>query len=302
MTNPIESIIPRELHPDLGKKLNHFSAHIDELVNFGAIILKWELEKTISDEDLPTALFLRNFLEQIDGVSILIKSSSVEPSKNLLRTALENLLYLEYLLEKETYNRSMSFLVWNHMNNNKNLERLIPTTDEYKKIEVLFSKDKFLSTQKPLIYEPAEELLKIGNAILSSTKYQPFKTEYDKTKLKHKNNMSWYSLFGGPTTIKKLAEHLNQEMLYDGFFRSFSASTHGTDILHGKMKSNNEGELGILQIRNSENSKMITQNCYNLCLMLFRVFITNKLPDKMTDYNGWNLGIQSINNNLMQQY
>lgn len=290
MTEPVENIISRSRGSVLESVLTKYSLRISELVNFGSNIIKWDIEsQQMNDEDLPPILFLRNFIEQFDAVSILIKESSVEPCKSLLRTALENLFYLEYLLEKDSINRSMSFLVWHYINNNIYLERLNPTSEEYKKIELIFSKDKIMNNQKPPILPHVDQLLIIGNKILNSPKYQPYKKEYDITKRKCNNNFSWYSLFNGPRNIRQLSDLLGHSVLYDGFFRNYSSSIHGTDIIQGKLINNFNDGLCLQQIRVPKNAQDITQNCYNLCFLVFKMYVEKRIPAKQPDFINWHL-------------
>ena len=87
--DPRQEIIPRILDSNLEKVLEEFGTGIDQLVNFGSNIIAWDMEKKDGgDEDLPPILFLRNFIEEIDAISILVRKSSIDSCNNLLRTAL----------------------------------------------------------------------------------------------------------------------------------------------------------------------------------------------------------------------
>ncbi len=295
MTQPNADFITRKLDPEPQVILTRFSDELSEFVNFGSIIINWEAEKSIiKDEDLPAILFLRNFIEQVDAISVLMLTSSIEPCKILLRTVVENLLYIEYLLEKDTYNRSMAFLVWNTITNNKNIERLDENSEAYKKVQLVYSKDKFMKSHKPLVHPYASKLLAIGEQILSQPKYQAITFEYERTKTKlKKNNLFWYSLFDGPKNIKELAEQLNHHNLYDGYFRNFSAATHGTDIIQGKLVGKNNNDLGILQIRSPANAQSIAQSCSNFCSVVFSIFVKMRIPEKQNEFNRWHLGVRS---------
>lgn len=288
-----KKIQAEKLDSEQTQKLFDFSLDIEGIVTFGIGIIDWDLEKqTPADEDLPAILFLRNFIEQIDAISILVRNSSIEPCKNLLRTGLENFFYLSYLLEKDTYNRSMSFLIWNSINNNKNLSRLIPTTTEYKELEKLFLKDKQMKNNKPITYQNAEQLLKIGLNLVSTPKYEPFKFEYEKTKKRLKKSPPWYSLFDGPKTIKELSEYLEHHILYDGFFKHWSSSIHGTNIIQGKIAKNETDNLEISRLRRPEYASDITKNCFNISLMAYDNYIKNRIPEKKEDFSKWYSSIQ----------
>ena len=73
MTYPaIESILPRLENPK-SESLNNLSVLIDNAINFGTNLLKWELEKgQKGDEHIVPILFFRNILSVADGISILI--------------------------------------------------------------------------------------------------------------------------------------------------------------------------------------------------------------------------------------
>ena len=112
MTEPVNEILPRELNPDIAQILQKFSSLIDEFVNFGTHIFKWVIEESKgTDEQMPLLMFFRDMLEKADSISILVRHSSIDPSKVLLRSIFELNLYIGYLLEKNSDDRAMSFLV-----------------------------------------------------------------------------------------------------------------------------------------------------------------------------------------------
>ena len=117
-----------------------------------------------------------------------------------------------------------------------------------------------VNKQKPIKLSCAESLLTIGNQLLETPKYHPFKLEYEQTKKKLKRPPYWYSLFDGPKSIKQLAERLKHPVLYDVFFRHWSSSIHGTDIIQGKLSGNSNNQLEILQIRDHKNAQDATKN------------------------------------------
>lgn len=101
-TNPIEEILPQNRDEYLIKIQNHCSDQISEMVNFGTHILNWDLEikREGKNNNIPT-LFFRNILEISDSISILIKESSIDPAKIILRSLIENILQLIYMIEED---------------------------------------------------------------------------------------------------------------------------------------------------------------------------------------------------------
>lgn len=302
MTTPIKDFITRNIDKEVLKILQQFSNGLEEVVNFGSNIINWDLNRPSGDdEDLPAILFLRNFIEEVDAISILIKHSSVDPCKNLLRTALENLFYLEYILDNDSKNRSLSYLVWNLIKNNKLLTKADGKSAEFNDFANKCKKDKFLKYSTPFIIKQADLLKADGEKMLLLPKYLPIKTEYDKTKIRLKKSPPWYSLFSGPDSIEKLAETLNFNAIYEVLYRGFSDSIHGTDIIQGKLSSDLSGMAQIDSIRNPKEAQAITQNCINFCIITFKTYIVKRIPDKQNEFNAWYSSIREFNLKLGEQ-
>ena len=211
-----QEIIPRLLDPRLEKILEEFGIGIDQLVNFGSNIIAWDMERDEdgSDEDLPPILFLRNFIEEIDAISILVRKSSIDSCNNLLRTALENFFSICYLIEKDSEQRSMAFLVCNALNNRKKIEKADGTSEEFKRMARILKKDKLVGNTNPIIIPNAHEHLENNKQLLDLPKYKTVKNEYDLTKKRLKRKPAWYSLFNGPTNLELLAENLGYPAIY----------------------------------------------------------------------------------------
>ncbi|MDP1728487.1 MAG: DUF5677 domain-containing protein [Bacteroidota bacterium] len=291
----------RTPHENLTPALNHFVQGIENLVNFGVQIVGWDLDQEgKSDEHLPPILFLRNYIEVIDAISILVRHSSIDPCKNLLRTALENLANIEYLLEKDTNQRSLSFLVWNFVNGHMSALKVDGKSLEYKQLRDAYNKDRFLKTSTPSIHPDAEQAKANSVALLAHDKYKAVHLEYRRT-AKRIQNPNWYSLFNGPRTMKKLCEHLEINVLYELVYRTFSESIHGTDIIQGMIYSAGPGRSAIAQIRHPVAVHNVTTLCTNLTLVLYTDYIQKRLPDKHADFLKWKDEIMPFQKSLYEQ-
>ena len=75
----IKEVLPRKQDKTLSKTLNQFARLIEDAINFGTHIAKWDAaKKRKGDSTLPPLLFFRNLLEIGDAISILVKKSSIE--------------------------------------------------------------------------------------------------------------------------------------------------------------------------------------------------------------------------------
>jgi hypothetical protein len=259
------------------------------MVNFGSNLIKWDVEIVRGEEEiLPPILFLRNYLEYLDACSILMKQSSIEPSKSILRTLLENFLSIEYLLAEKNHERSLSFLVWNSFENRKLLLSMDGKSENYKKLQSAFQKDKLFNDISALVFPNIESGIKNNEELMKSEKYKTTVKEYYRTKNKlGGKNPFWYSLYDGPLKIEKLAYNLGFNVYYELLYRIFSSSTHGNEIMQGKIAKNKQKGIDIFQIRLSTGSKNIISFCIALTTYLFKTYINRRLPTKKEEFDSW---------------
>ena len=300
--DPRQEIIPRILDSNLEKVLEEFGTGIDQLVNFGSNIIAWDMEKKDGgDEDLPPILFLRNFIEEIDAISILVRKSSIDSCNNLLRTALENFFSVCYIIEKDSEQRSMAFLVCNALNHRKNLEKADGKSEEFKRITKIYKKDKLVGKTNPIIIPNANDHLKNNQELLELPKYKPVKDEFDRTKQKLKRKPAWYSLFEGPTNLEILADKLGYPAIYEILYRGWSNSVHGADIIQGKISGTVDNRAEIFQIRLPKSAQSVTQQCFNLSIMLYKEYLQKRIPDRVKDFGDWYLAIREFNLSLSKK-
>ena len=70
--------------PEIQRKLSEWSSKIVELKELSAQILKLDLSvQRGGDENFPFFFMLRNTIELLDGIAILINNSSIVPCKHL---------------------------------------------------------------------------------------------------------------------------------------------------------------------------------------------------------------------------
>lgn len=300
MTTPMENIINRSLRVDQAKELTRIANGIDEAINFGSHILALGLKNGGTEIDLPALLFLRNLLENIDAIAVLIRHGIVDPCNSLLRTALENLFSLEYLLveENKSTERSRSFLVWNFVVHQKWLTKADLEGKVYQEMEAKFKKDRLMEHAFPYFIDPDTGAREMAEKIFELPNYKAVKEEYDRTH-KIRKNPAWYSLYNGPATLEQVANVVSLPALYEVLYRGWSPTTHGTNILQGKVGIDEKGFAEILPLRDASAAASIAQHCMNICILSFRRFIDIKLPENKKEYNDWYLQVREFNLSLV---
>lgn len=295
MTKPVFDILPRQTDKKFQTTLDFFADGLEEIVNFGTIILKWDLERTDGeDEILPGALFLRNFIEELDAISILMRRCAIDSCKSLLRTVIENFLYIEYICQSDMYNRSMSYLIWNTFNQINNLNQYIPETEKGEEFLKNCQKDRFLKNHKVFEIDKIKEFINVNKRFLEIDKYVSVKNEYYRTKNKLKNSPNWYSLYDGPRNLKELATRVGFPALYEVYYRNYSFSTHGNDIIQGRITISSEGIPQIFQIRFPGDAQSITHNSFNISIATFSTFCKVRIPEKEILFLEWFDTIKNI--------
>lgn len=296
MTLPYKDILSREFPHD-SSELELISKVLEEFVNFGTKIIEWDIQQLTGEEELIVPLlFLRSYLDKVDAISILVKSSSIEPCKVLLRTSLETAFYLEYLLQTNTLDRSLAYLFWSRKRQNTLLQKFDSDSQHNKNYKATHSKDKLVKDTSEISLKNAKERLNLSNSILNSDKYKHIKTEYDSLKKPY-----WYSLFNGPANLEELARNLSLNTFYDLLYRIWSDATHGTDVFFGKVNFSTNKQLMISDIRDSKLVFKMTSNCLSICTIVFNTYIAKKLPNKKNEFDSWLISVNDSVNSIQNK-
>ena len=290
MQNSVDDFLGHKLPDNVSSVLNKYGDSIDKLVRFGSELIEWDWTRE-SDEKkdayLVPILFLRNLIENIDAMGILIRQGASDPAKSLLRTVVENFFSLEYLLSEKEHERCMSFHIWNTYHQYKLYEKLDGTSVHAKQLDALFKKDELLKSASPLILETVDKMKANAKVLLALPLYQEFAAELERTKLKlKKNNPHWYSLYDGPTTVENLANSSAFPALYE-VYRGLSNTVHGVDIIQGKIAGLGDGMVGIDQLRFPKNAHSMTQYAHSLCIVAFTTYIKSRLPERNAEFTDW---------------
>ena len=288
-TEPYDKIIPDPIiNDEVLDVLKHFSDIIVEVRNFGSHIYKQSSDASSGGYEVaPLLLLFRNILEIIDAIALLMKESSIEPCKVLLRTFFESLLSIEYMTEEETEKRALCFLVWDIDKKLKNLRKIDPLLPEGKQFLSKKNKDRLANKANFEKIKGIPEGIKKYEEKLKRPHYVEIEKEYQETRTTMKNP-HWYSLFGGPRSLEMLADNLQLSGVYEVFYRHWSDSIHGTDIFEGKVSASaTPGEVLISQIRLPNNAQYITQMAISLSLDVYRNLIKYFVPSMLNDYRNW---------------
>ena len=288
-TEPILEIIPRTIEePKLSKTLTQFSSLIEETVNFGSHVFNWCFSVAKGrEENIPIFLSFRHIFELIDSISLLVRESCIEPCKMLLRAIFESTLSIEYILEENTKERGMDFMISYYHDELKFYRRWDPDDPMCLEFRKKTKTDKVLKDWSMQEFPNVKEEIQKRIKILELPNNRESEKEYQRTKKRLGRVSNWFSLHNGPGNIEKLAEHLNRPGFYQMLYRHWSPAVHGTDIIREKVSLDKSGRVYVHQLRLPTNAQAITFCTTSFALTNIRHLNNHFYPEKKRDVSRW---------------
>ena len=187
--------------------------------------------------NLPLIIILLHSIELVDAIDILVKQSSIYPCYLLVRSLFETKIYIEYMLQIKTKERSLAYEYFAWQDNIKRWEPYVKPTPE---LLMKMSQDKSLKGEK----FPPENV----NHIQGQIKWYQTNMEDQRMAIvveeiakiedqfpKQKNNLKWYSLFPLDQTVpicdfKTLCEKLGYPGYYLLSYKYLSQYAHSQEV------------------------------------------------------------------------
>jgi hypothetical protein len=259
------------------------------VVNKGSHVFRWGIDSIDGgDENMPAMLMFRHIFELIDSVSILVRSSSIEPANIILRSLFESYMNFEYLLEKDFKSRSMDFLVCSRHREILKLRRFDPNDEMHAQYEALRARDKISKDIPPKPVPDVAERIEAINKVLELPTYRESNDGYERTRtVKGKAPKYWYNLHDGPRDACQLADSLDLPLQYDVLYRTWSELVHGTDILDGKITAEGPGLVSFSPLRVPSKAPFVTLMTVAFGLSTIRLFTQHYVPDKAKSNADW---------------
>lgn len=284
---PIDEIVPLKIDsPQIEENLLRFSALLKEVRNFGSIIVAeiFKDDKRINDYVRSViSCFLRDIIEDIDSIAVLISKSIAEPCKLNLRRIFENYIYLKFILKENSENRAKAYRVFSLLNKKKETERDDCSTIAWKQLKEAIEKDELLKNISLPTRDRKTDITKISE-ILQSPRYIGVMKEIEqlKSNKKGKKQVHWYSLFGGKSNLAELSASIGCSGIYY-LYRFYSRFAHNESALEN-LDFVGPNEAGLIQIRNPEHAQDICQMALNFSLHSFQIALNTLKPELQNNY------------------
>ena len=208
--------------------------------------------------DTVIILFIRKIMEQLDAINVLYSVVSFEPAQIILRSLIENIVGLEFILKDHTKKRAAAYYLEHHYQEVDKSKNYFNPESEYGKLIIdQIGKDEFDKACEKL----EEKKKALEQSINSRTIFQETdiarKKKLDAKKKQSKNKkkifIQWYEVCSNITSIYGLMKEIGYEKYYDGIYGGLSFESHGLNATMG-MRAD-ENELSLKWIRNPEGGK-----------------------------------------------
>lgn len=206
---------------------------IQEVVDHGLEILQWEIDyKDRSEYDVLVEYHLRQILDYLQAVSVLISHSSIDPSKPILKSALKAFLQLDSIFAIKERDHRKSMMVWNIRKELEYWEKLrvdISTNAEI--AEIIFRNEIKNKEDKDSILASINECILRLKALLEKPDYLRFIEQDDKLSLEESEVNKWEEYMSNDKMLFLLAQkvkraHRNREILITGLLNSCTENFH----------------------------------------------------------------------------
>ena len=206
----------------------------------------------------------RHVCESLDGVSVLAAKGCAEPCKPLLRSSLEAMLGIQYILEADEERRGLAYQVAHAHRKIALYKRLDPNENAGKALAATLASDPLAAGVIDDL--PAHFNLQKMIANLEA----PVDAEW--VRASKKKDAHWYSLFGGPKSLRDLAIHIKHGGMYEFLYRHWSNNVHAGDCFETLSPGPN-GSVIIRPIRHPEGLQSMVGLAVSICLAVSRTLL-----------------------------
>lgn len=154
--------------------------------------------KKLSDLDQSLVFLSSNAFYELDSLFLLVNNKKYHGTDSLCRNILEKLIYLKFILEKDSLNRARDFMLSNF------------------KLKVD-------------IYEKTSNLYPDVIPIYSPDEIKEIKLKYKNKKFTSKDKYKWYGV-DGVNSISKLFKKYNED-IYGYYYMKYSGEVHSNDLI-----------------------------------------------------------------------
>lgn len=241
------------------KEIIEQASYVLDLVitKFGEVENEMTMGTSRIDDFVDTViiLFIRKIMEQLDSINVLYSASLFEPAQIILRSLIENIAGLEFILKDHTEKRAAAYYLEHHYQELDISKNYFNSDSEYGKMIIEqkgkeeFDKDCEKLEKKRMALERLIKSKKVFQETDIARK-QKLAKKAKQSRNKHKVYIQWYEVCSNITSFYGLMKEIGYEKYYESIYGGLSFESHGLNATMG-MSVDKDGFL-LKKIRNPE--------------------------------------------------
>lgn len=204
----------------------------------GSIVVKYgevlNEMKYIEPEDdgvanLVIMLFVRKIMEHLDAINILVEKSSFSQAKIILKTLLETIVSLKFILKEDTQKRTAAYYLYHHYEEIDRMKSLDVKTKSGQMYKDMLGDEKFKKVTERCQQKKAafERLVQANSVFTEIENLRNRKLAQKKIKEpKKKPYVSWYEICSNIYSFKGMMKNLGWEKFYESLYGGMSMEVH----------------------------------------------------------------------------
>ena len=280
MTEPLGWLLDRDLARKNAEQYNkEMGPLLREVINYSTMVFGRCLSSippaSTKDVHVVHMFLFRQIIEFSDAIDVMLSRSCVRPTILTLRSIFETQLGLEYQLE-DSDTEDQRTLSWVH---GDVLQRL-------RRNKAILDQDHAILGDIPdHIKADTRSVVDALTRFLDMPHMAGVVDEYKN----HPNRRpKWFSLFGGPNTIRDLAEHVDKKDLYDLLYREWSSTTHSDGGLQEIVRPHGDpGKTYIRSVRHPNRMDFFVKLAVNFVTQTILLMTDRFREDEYKERNEW---------------
>lgn len=259
-------------------------------------------------------LLLRHAVEMADGVDELVRAGAVQPSLLQVRAILEARMQLLYMLcarnpaspnplgprdhdpvPRQPAGAALAGAALAQVQDLRGaayfvaeIRRQLQRVESLESAAIADRLEELLGTRTvpPYITDPAVQAEAAAGAaglraVLSEPAYAPANAEFDRARGRSSHDVHWYSLWGGPRSVRSLARSVGMAFQYDAMYAGSSRVTHGGDVFAQLGRERAAGGRSVAPLRQPDRFRDVVASYVIHMLMLYRSVMEEVRPDEL---------------------
>lgn len=176
--------------------------------------------------DTVLCLFIRKVMEQIDAINILFSIGSFAQTQIILRSLVENIVSLQFILKEDTKKRAAAYWLEHHYEDIELGERLFGTESDLRKQIIANKGQESFDDDMNMFLKKKEAFERI---IKSKPVFQEIDRERKRKmnrKRENKKYIKWYEVCSNVTSFKGMVKETGYEKYYDSIYGGLSYEVH----------------------------------------------------------------------------